>query len=66
MVNEFQVFEVYVKEKEAARELGMSVDWLRKRRRLKLPPEFHKFGVAVRYTRSGLNRFASGQKQEVR
>jgi hypothetical protein len=57
--------EIYVTEKEAARELAMSVDWLRKRRRLRQPPSFCKFGNAVRYPLSGLNLWASSQRQEL-
>jgi hypothetical protein len=64
MENESQTSESYITEKEAARELGMSVDWLRKRRRLKQPPAFCKFGAAVRYPLSSLTSWADSKKRD--
>ena len=65
MVHEIQIPDTYLNEKEAAQELGMSVDWLRKRRRLRQGPPFVRFGRAVRYSRSGLDVWAAAQREEV-
>jgi hypothetical protein len=44
-------------EKDAADYVGMSVAFLRKRRRLGLAPSFVKFGKAVRYETPELESF---------
>ena len=38
-------------------EYGLSVPWLRKRRRLRLPPRFLKIGRMIRYRREDIESF---------
>lgn len=46
-----------LREREVASLLSVSTGWLRKRRCLRLPPDFVKCGKSVRYTRDAIRRF---------
>lgn len=63
MEHECTTPDTYVTEKEAARQCGMSAEWLRKQRRLGHAPPFAKYGRAVRYSQQGLRIWCASQLQ---
>ncbi len=48
---------LYLDEKQLAERLGLSVKFLRRRRDLRLPPEYAKFGNRVRYPIKSVEAF---------
>jgi len=49
-------------EREAARELRMSVYWVRAQRRLGAGPPYYRLGRAIRYTRTDLAAWLTAQR----
>jgi hypothetical protein len=52
-------------EHELAAQWRVPVSFLRRRRALKLPPEFLKLGSHVRYPRSSVEKFASESRRNM-